>query len=50
MNTFPNKKYQIIYADPPWAYQDKALNGNRGLVASTRFTTKIGYLNCLWGI
>lgn len=23
MNLFPNKKYQIIYADPPWAYKDK---------------------------
>lgn len=25
---FPNKKYQIIYADPPWSYQDKGCNGN----------------------
>ena len=25
---FPNKKYQIIYADPPWKYQDKKCNGN----------------------
>ena len=24
---FPNKKYQIIYADPPWSYRDKALPG-----------------------
>lgn len=23
-------KYQIIYADPPWSYRDKALSGNRG--------------------
>ena len=22
------KKYQIIYADPPWSYQDKGCNGN----------------------
>ena len=22
--------YQIIYADPPWTYDDKALAGNRG--------------------
>lgn len=22
------KKYQIIYADPPWSYQDKKCNGN----------------------
>lgn len=27
---FPNKKYNIIYADPPWTYRDKALAGNRG--------------------
>ena len=27
---FPNKKYQIILADPPWEYKDKALAGNRG--------------------
>jgi N6-adenosine-specific RNA methylase IME4 len=26
----PDKKYQIIYADPPWQYRDKALAGNRG--------------------
>lgn len=24
------KKYKIIYADPAWTYQDKALAGNRG--------------------
>lgn len=24
------KKYNIIYADPPWKYNDKLLNGNRG--------------------
>ena len=23
-----DKKYQIIYADPPWSYQDKGCNGN----------------------
>lgn len=22
------KKYKIIYADPPWSYQDKGCNGN----------------------
>ena len=22
---FPNKKYQIIYADPPWAFSSKEL-------------------------
>lgn len=25
-----NKKYKIIYADPPWNYRDKANAGNRG--------------------
>ena len=24
----PNKKYSVIYADPPWSYQDKGCNGN----------------------
>jgi len=27
---FPNKKYKIIYADPPWSYEDKSLAGKRG--------------------
>lgn len=26
----PQKRYNIIYADPPWAYRDKALAGKRG--------------------
>lgn len=26
------KKYNIIYADQPWSYKDKALAGNRGAV------------------
>jgi len=30
MKKLPNKKYSIIYADPPWQYRDKALAGNRG--------------------
>jgi N6-adenosine-specific RNA methylase IME4 len=30
MIPFPDKKYNIIYADPPWSYKDKALAGNRG--------------------
>lgn len=30
MIKFPDKKYNIIYADPPWSYRDKALAGNRG--------------------
>lgn len=28
---FPKKKYQIIYADPPWSYRDKAHSGKRGV-------------------
>jgi len=35
---FPNKKYNIIYADPAWSYQDKALAGNRG--ASCKYETQ----------
>ncbi len=30
MIPFPEKKYSIIYADPPWSYRDKAAAGNRG--------------------
>lgn len=26
----PNKKYNIIYADPPWKYRDKCAAGKRG--------------------
>lgn len=25
-----DKKYEVIYADPPWSYRDKALAGHRG--------------------
>lgn len=25
-------KYNIVYADPPWSYRDKALVGNRGAI------------------
>ena len=35
---FPKKKYNIIYADPPWSYRDKALAGNRG--AGCKYTTQ----------
>lgn len=27
MMPFPNKKYQIIYADPPWSYADQGCQG-----------------------
>lgn len=31
MIPFPNKKYHIIYADPPWSYENKTdCGGNRG--------------------
>ena len=28
MISFPDKKYSIIYADPPWRYSDKGCSGN----------------------
>lgn len=31
-------KYNIIYADPPWSYKDKALAGNRG--AACKYPTQ----------
>lgn len=30
MIPFPNKKYSVIYADPPWSYNDKGCYGNAG--------------------
>ena len=27
MIKFPQKKYEIIYADPPWQYRDRGING-----------------------
>lgn len=27
MIPFPNKKYNIIYADPPWSYNDSGCSG-----------------------
>lgn len=27
MIPFPNKKYNIIYADPPWSYSDSGCAG-----------------------
>ena len=38
MIPFPDKKYQIIYADPPWSYRDKAKAGNRG--AACKYPTQ----------
>lgn len=28
MIPFPDKKYSVIYADPPWKYADRGCNGN----------------------
>tara|TARA_X000001388_G_C2201777_1_gene111565 strand:+ start:234 stop:770 length:537 start_codon:yes stop_codon:yes gene_type:complete len=38
MIEFSNKKYNIIYADPPYSYVDKAKSGNRG--ASFKYPTQ----------
>lgn len=40
-NKFPNKKYSIIYADPPWAYSD---SGCAGAAAAQYNTMKIDEL------
>jgi N6-adenosine-specific RNA methylase IME4 len=42
-----NKKYAIIYADPPWSYRDSAKAGNRGAVCkySTLKTKDLKKLN-----
>lgn len=34
---FPDRKYEIIYADPPWSYRDKINPGNRG--AAFKYST-----------
>ena len=35
MTPFPNKKYNIIYADPPWTYEDSGgLKNSRGMAKS----------------
>ena len=34
---FPGNDYKVIYADPPWSYNDKAAAGNRG--ASFKYPT-----------
>jgi N6-adenosine-specific RNA methylase IME4 len=38
MIPFPDKKYNIIYADPAWSYKDKASAGKRG--ASYKYETQ----------
>lgn len=44
MIPFPNKKYQIIYADPPWGYRDKGCNGNAESHYKTMNLSEICYL------
>lgn len=37
MKPFPNKKYQIIYADPPWSYNDKMeMKGVHGAIRGAK--------------
>ena len=44
MIPFPDKKYQIIYADPPWQYNDKMI-GHQG--AETHYKTMSNKDICL---
>jgi site-specific DNA-methyltransferase (adenine-specific) len=40
MIPFPNKKYQIIYADPAWSYKDTQISGGTAFFgASVRYPT-----------
>lgn len=39
MIPFPNKKYQIIYADPPWSYNVASKNGTSRGVAERYYPT-----------
>lgn len=32
MIPFPDRRYAVIYADPPWSYRDKANAGKRGAI------------------
>ena len=41
---FPNKKYQIIYADPPWDYEDKK-SGSPAFGGATYPTMKLEEIN-----
>ncbi len=47
MIPFPNKKYNIIYADPPWSYSD---SGCAGAAAAQYSTMKIDELMKQMGI
>ena len=39
MNDFPQKKYKIIYADPPWQYDNKRTGGTHSSGASQKYKT-----------
>ncbi len=39
MNNLPKKKYQIIYADPPWAFNNKNTGGSLKSRASHKYAT-----------
>lgn len=36
VENFASTKYQVIYADPPWQYRDKASSGRRGVAYKYR--------------
>lgn len=39
MIPFPNKKYNILYADPPWSYKNKCTGGSMKSGASAKYST-----------
>lgn len=47
MIPFPNKKYSVIYADPPWSYQDKRCIGNAADHYPTMRIEDIAADNCV---
>ena len=36
---FPNKKYSVIYADPPWSYRQKGDKGKKQGYAAQHYNT-----------
>ena len=36
---FPQKKYEIIYADPPWAYKQSGSKNNKRGMAKQHYPT-----------
>ncbi len=36
---FPNKKYSVIYADPPWSYRQKGAKGKKQGYATQHYNT-----------